>query len=261
MPVPTIAVLFPALPPTLRDELLHALTKIESNFREGRWEPSELNGGKLCEVVFTILSGYIAGSYPSRASKPANMVDACHNVEQAPAHVPRSIRIQIPRMVIALYEVRNNRGVGHVGGDVDPNLMDSVCVLQLSKWIVAELVRVYHALSTDDAQAIVDALSQRELSLVWSINGTKRVLNTTLSMKEKMLVLLYGATNGMPEAELLRCLEHSNPAIFRRDILRKAHKDRLIEYDSTAKVAYISPLGVRLVDRSILELGIPNGAN
>ena len=69
---------------------------------------------------------------------------------------------------------------------MDPNVMDSICVLQLSKWILAEPVRVYHGISTDDAQAVIDALSQRELPLVWAINGTKRVLNTALSMRDRL---------------------------------------------------------------------------
>jgi hypothetical protein len=47
-------------------------------------------------------------------------------------------------MLPALYEVRNNRNVGHTGGDVDPNHMDSVAVLSKCNWIMGELVRVYH---------------------------------------------------------------------------------------------------------------------
>ncbi len=114
----------------LRDELLGAFNEIVKNFRQRRWEPSELNGGKLCEVVYSILRGYVSGKYVARAKKPSNMVDACKKLEtdtDAKA-VPRSIRIQIPRMLVALYEIRNNRNVGHVGGDIDPNHMDAMCV-------------------------------------------------------------------------------------------------------------------------------------
>jgi hypothetical protein len=134
------------VPATLRDELLKALNEVLRNYRERRWEPSELNGGKLCEIVYTILRGHVDGKFPSKASKPANMVDACKGLEQADSKkFPRSIRIQIPRMLIALYEIRNNRGVGHVGGDVDPNLVDATAVVAMSKWTVAELIRVFHA--------------------------------------------------------------------------------------------------------------------
>ena len=43
-------------------------------------------------------------------------------------------------MIVALYEIRNDRGVGHTGGDVDPNHMDASMVLAGAKWLVAELV-------------------------------------------------------------------------------------------------------------------------
>ncbi|MBB3083292.1 hypothetical protein [Geodermatophilus sabuli] len=47
-------------------------------------------------------------------------------------------------MMIGLYDIRNNRGVGHAGADVDPNHMDATVVLYQSKWLVAELVRLLH---------------------------------------------------------------------------------------------------------------------
>src|SRR5438034_1154534 len=121
--------LLAGVPVGLRTPLIDSHNAITKNFREHRWEPSELNGGKFCEVVYTILKGYIDGSFPAAPAKPGNMVDACRALEQADAaRFPRSVRIQIPRMLVALYEIRNNRGVGHVGGDVVPNHMDAVAV-------------------------------------------------------------------------------------------------------------------------------------
>lgn len=87
--------LLAGLPGTLRAELLAAYAEILRNFRERRWEPAELNGGKLCEVVYTILKGHVDGKFPLNSRKPANMVDACRALEQATNH-SRSIRIQIP---------------------------------------------------------------------------------------------------------------------------------------------------------------------
>ena len=54
----------------------------------------------------------------------------------------------------------NNRSVGHIGGDVDPNHMDAVAVLSMANWIMGELVRVYHALNVAEAQQLVDALAE-----------------------------------------------------------------------------------------------------
>lgn len=40
-----------AIPDVLRHDLLSAYGQIARNFRERRWEPAELNSGKLCEIV------------------------------------------------------------------------------------------------------------------------------------------------------------------------------------------------------------------
>ena len=217
------------------------------NFRERRWEPSELNGGKLCEVVYTILRGYIEGAFPAQASKPPNMVDACRALEHAKTF-PRPITIQIPRMLIALYEVRNNRGVGHVGGDVNPNHMDATCVLGMAKWIMAELVRVFHQVSTDEATRVIDALVERTLPIVWEVKGKKRVLDPGMTMKQKALVLLYHSNGPVPFSELCRWVEHTNCSVFRRDVIRPAHEGKLLEYDHGDDVVELSPRGIAYVE-------------
>lgn len=240
------------VPQPLEDELFEKFREIERNFRERRWEPAELNGGKLCEVTYCILRGHIDGSFPSKSYKPANFYDACLKMEKEPVSWGRSIRIQLPRMLIALYEIRNNRNVGHVGGDVDPNHMDAVCVLHMGKWVVAELVRIFHGVSLAEASALVEILSEREVSLIWDAGSVRRVLDNSLSMLEKTLVLLYASAQPLSEAELIKSLEHSNPSVYRRDVLRRAHTDRLIEYDENTKTVKISPLGIKRVETKIL---------
>lgn len=249
-----LSAVFDALPATLRDELLGAFNQIVKNFRERRWEPSELNGGKICEVIYSILRGHVDGRYPTRGKKPSNMVDACKKLETDTSDktTPRSIRIQIPRMLVALYEIRNNRNVGHVGGDVDPNHMDAMCVLQMSKWVMAELVRVLHNVDTDTATKVVDGLVARETPLIWEVNGKRRVLNTSLSMREKSLVLLHGDGGSVTEHDLVSWIEHSNASVYRRDVLREMHKNKLVEYDQRSGTVQISPKGIEYVEETLL---------
>jgi hypothetical protein len=40
--------------------------------------------------------------------------------------------------------------------------------------------------------------------------------------------------------------------VFRRDVLRHAHRERLIEYDAKARTAQISPLGIAYVEENLL---------
>ncbi len=235
---------------------VQAFDAIVRNYREGRWEPAELNGGKLCEIVYTVLRGQVDGTFPPKPTKPKNMVDACKALEQSdPKAHSRSVRIQIPRTLLALYEVRNNRGVGHAGGDVNPNHMDAVFVLQASKWIMAELVRVFHTVDTLEATKAVETLTSRTLPLVWEAGNNKRILNIKLSMKDKALALLYSSKGPVSESDLYKWVEHSNASVFRRDILAKAHRAKLVEYDRIKKTIQLSPLGIKYVEEKIpLEL-------
>jgi hypothetical protein len=158
------------------------------------------------------------------------------------------VRITIPRVLVALYEIRNNRGVGHVGGDVDPNHMDATFVQAAARWVVAELVRLFHEVDTPTATSLVDALVERAVPGIWSVGGIKRVLATNLSMKEKTLLLLYGSTVPVAERDLVTWVEHSNASVYRRDVLMPAHKARLLEYDRASGLIHLSPLGSSWVE-------------
>jgi hypothetical protein len=238
------------LPEGLRTELLNAFNEIVRNFRESQWEPSELNGGKFSEVVYSILKGYTEGKFPKRAAKPRNMVDACKDLEKATGF-PRSARILIPRMLLGLYEVRNNRNVGHVGGDVDPNHMDAVCVLSMAKWILAELIRVFHATDTDEATAAVEALTEREIPVIWQVGEKRRVLRTDLSVHDKMMLLVYSSPGPVTDDELLAWLEYGNVSRFKRSVLQGAHDERLLEYDASTGSVEISPRGAKYVEENL----------
>lgn len=77
-----------------------------------------------------------------------------------------SYRIHIPRVLATIYNIRNKRGVGHLGGDVNPNFADSTFIVTCVDWILAELVRVHYTCSLDEAQKMVDSIIIRPSFLV-----------------------------------------------------------------------------------------------
>ena len=245
---------FSVLPSTLRDDLLSAFNDIVKNYREHKWEPSELNGGKMCEAVYTIVKGWLdGGNYPARANKPSRFPQACLALENQYQQVrnSHSARILIPRMMVGLYDIRNNRGVGHTSADVDPNHMDATVVLYTAKWLVAELVRLLHTLSVDEATAIVDNLVEREVAWVWTHGDKKRVLRKGLTWKQQTLVLLLTEAGDVAEADLFRWLEHPGLPSFRKDVLKQLHKARLIEYDTTKRTVRLLPPGVTAAEELV----------
>lgn len=232
------------LPQGLRDSLIAEYQDIVRNYMERRWRPSELSGGRFCEIVYTILEGHASGTYATSPSKPANFVDACRRLEQNP-RVPRSFQILIPRLLSALYEIRNNRNVGHVGGDVDPNHMDSVAVLTTANWIMAELVRVLHQLpSMDQAQAVVDALVERRTPLVWQNGDLKRVLDAQLNVGEQILVLLASSAEKVVVDTLFQWIECSTKSYLKK-LLQRLHDERKVEFDKRSDEVTILPPGAK----------------
>jgi hypothetical protein len=246
------------LPAGLRGELIDSYRNITRNFIEHRWEPSELNGGKFAEVVFTIVEGAIGGAFPAKAKKPPRMVDVCRALESRPATAlpsDRSLRVHVARALVYLYDIRNQRGVGHVGGDVDPNAMDASAVVAMASWVMAELVRIFHNVSTREAQDTVEALVERKAPLIWEVEaGTKRVLEPTLGTKDQILLLLHHSTGWVPAVHLQRWVEYKNKSRFRDEILGELHKPaRLIEFDEKGDLAKISPLGANDVETRLLK--------
>ncbi len=238
----TPAAALSALPVALRDPLLSEYQGIIQSYFEHRWSPTELSGGRFCEVVYWILHGYAAGNFVAAPSKPANMTDACKRLESN-TNVPRSFQILIPRLLPALYEIRNNRGVGHVGGDVDPNHMDATAVVSIVNWIMAELVRVFHALtSTEDAQRVVDALAERRIPMVWQMGNIKRVLDPSLKLEDQVLLLISSASDAVPIESLFGWLDSADRPYFNR-LLRNLHKGRFLDLNGQAGTVEILPPG------------------
>lgn len=241
--------LLASIPQGLRDPLIDEYRGICSAYNEGRWKLAALDAGRFCEVVYSIVHGLLSGSPTASPQKPPNFVQACRNLE-AMQPVPvgdRSLRILIPRLLPSLYEVRNNRNVGHVGGDVVPNKMDATLVREASSWIVAELVRITHGVATSDAQSAVDALVERSHPLVWEIDGVKRVLDPSMKMSDRVLVLLY-STPGWVTVAQLKVWVRQNSNLGR--VLAGLFDKQLIEL-AKDKVM-ITPLGLVRVERTLL---------
>lgn len=240
------------LPHGLRDPLLKEYDNISRNFMERRWAPSELSGGKFCEIVYTILDGYASGAFPSKPHKPRDFVTACKSLESRITS-PRSFQILIPRFLPALYEIRNNRGVGHTGGDVDSNHMDATAVLSMSSWVLAELIRVFHNVSITDAQSAVDIIVERRLPLVWVDGDMRRVLNPGLRLKDQIILLIGSCSDNTEFNQLIKWSDYHNKSHFTK-ILRELHKARLLEFDEVNKKIKLLPPGADRVEMLVRKL-------
>lgn len=159
----------------------------------------------------------------------------------------------MPRALNFVYTLRNKRGIGHVGGDVDANKIDAATAVRIADWCICELIRIYHTLSIEEAQALLDGISLRQVPQVWAVGGKRRVLDPSLDLRSQALLLLYTVPNeAVPVEDLFDWTEHSHLGNFKRDVLRPLHAVRLIEYDSSTQTVVLSPTGAADVEARLL---------
>ena len=241
------------LPQGLRDELVQEYSKITRNYREARWEAAELDGGRFCEIVYTVLAGHLDDdNYAASATKPKRFDDACKKLENAPTSYSDSARLTIPRVLVGLYDVRNRRGVGHVGGVVNANHMDATFVLHTVQWILAELVRMFHDTDVATATSIVDALVDRTVPLIWSVGDVTRVLDPTMSAADSTLLLAYASREPLTDKQLATNLEQPRLDNYKR-VLKRLHDARMVEYNRSDGTVTLSLLGAKQVEEQLLS--------
>ena len=137
---------------------------------------------------------------------------------------------------------------------VTPNLLDATAVYQMASWILAEFIRIFHSVSTQEAQSIVDTLVERKIPLIWEIEGTKRILDPKMKAKGQVLLFLYQSLNWVSIDDLSRWTEYSHKTNLTNKVVKPLHISRLIEYQPKEMRAKLSPLGAKYVETKLLPI-------
>jgi len=241
-------------PRTLISKLVHHYTKLKSSFIQNTLEPGELNGAKLAEVVFRLIQYATDPQHqytPLKQSLPS--VDTLIiQFQKLPNTFDDSLRLHIPRALKAIYGIRSKRGVGHTG-EVDANLMDATLVMAVCDWVMAELIRLHHDCSADEAQNIVDRLVKRSVPIIYDRDGIKTLLKQTSYEEATLLFLHYEGEKDVPLGDLCKWVTHPNVTNFRNRILRKLHTEKKIYLDEKTRLCRILPPGLQYVEENILS--------
>lgn len=228
--------LIKAIDPPLVEALLKAYSDLKNNYYLGKYKPSELDGSHFAEVVIRILQLTTTGKYtPLGQSLPKFDLREIESYSQLPsADYADSIRIHIPRAILAIYGIRHRRGVAHVGGDIIPNLSDSTLIVATCDWILAELIRLYYTSSLEEAQKLVDTLVVRKVPLIQDFNGFLKVLDPSLSIPKQILVLLYQrGTQGASRKELSKWVKTSAGNLSNA-LSRLVNSERYLHYSGSS---------------------------
>jgi hypothetical protein len=248
-----------SIPIKFRAKIINSYSEIKTRattaFFNSTWDASGLSSGKFAETILRFLQHELTGTSIPFNRHVSNFADECRKIIVLPKTTGlETLRIIMPRALVFLYTLRGKRGIGHVGGDIDANEIDIKTIVRICDWIICELIRIYHNISLEEAQSIINSLSEKMIPEVWEISGKKRSLKKGLNYKDKTLLLLYTEIeNGVLTEDIFSWTKHSNTSNYKRDVLIPLHSDDLIEYDQEDEIIYISPVGIDKVEREILN--------
>ncbi len=242
------------VPKTLRTRVIERYETLKSQYLKGNHEACGMAAGRFAEVMIRILQNELTGSYTPLGDQLRPFDQEIGALGQLPKTAgPDSLRLIMPRALGFLYTLRNKRGIGHEGGDVDANEIDAATCVRTADWCLSELIRVVHAVSLEEAQALLDAIAEREVPYVWAIAGVKRVLNPNLTAREQVLVLLYSdPETAVAVEDLFEWVEYGRKDHFRTSVLTPLHRARLVELDKDTNTVLLSPLGATETEANVL---------
>lgn len=248
------------IPKDHRHRVITAYLQLRTRFAQAvynddAYDAIGISAGKICEAVLRILEHALTGHSTAYGTHIGNFADACRKLEQHPKTAGiESLRVIIPRALLFIYTIRNKRGIGHSGGDVEANRTDITTIVTACTWVICELIRIYRKLSLEDAQGLVDTLTTRRIPQVWEIMGKKRVLRTDLNFKDKVLLLCYACPReGILVEDLFEWVEYSGMSMFKRTVLTPLHDAKMIEYDTENDAVIISPLGEKYAEDNLVN--------
>lgn len=226
-------------PKEIVDSIVKTYLDVESNYRLEKWKPSELDAGHFVESVRRLVEHELFGSYtPFNKSIGSFNQSALNKYESATGD--ETFRILIPRVLYAMYCIRNKRGVGHISA-ISPNRLDASFILASAKWVLAELIRLSGSSSPSEAQSLVAKVVERQVDLVWDDGDTFMIMNKKLRASEKILITLYKEDRIQLE-QLRSRVDYKNKTNFRKIVLGMK-KDKLLDIN-VQEICKLSPLGL-----------------
>jgi hypothetical protein len=130
-----------------------------------------VEGGRFCEAAFRVLEELAKRTITPLGKQldSEKLVNALANLSAA--SFPDSIRLHIPRSLRVVYDIRNKRDAAHLADGIDPNLQDATLVVSILDWVLAEIIRLVHNVSPNEARRLVESIVSRTAPIVqdWGV--------------------------------------------------------------------------------------------
>jgi len=232
-------------------ELLDAHAEAKRNYYLGGLRLSAVEGGRFCEAAFRLLE-LIATRKFTPLGKQLDTEKLIRELANSqPLTLSDSVRLHIPRSLRLVYDIRNKRDAAHLADGIDPNLQDATLVVSVVDWVLAEFIRLYHAIPANEASMLVAGIVTRSAPIVQDFAGFQKILNPKLEVSDHCCVLLYQRGDvGATYDELHEWARPTMRANLRRALTALVDKKDHVHFDGERY--FITRLGEQHVEAKSL---------
>ena len=222
-------VLSGSFPAPAFEKVLSHYEDVATSFSRADWEGTLSATGKFIDAALRCLHYLTTGELLDDIDV-GREIDRLQQVPRAAAD--ESVRLLIPRVLRALYQIASDRGARHDRLSFDPNLMDATLAVHGVSWTLAELVRVCHSgvVQATEAQRLVSALVEPKFPLVEEVDGLTFLDKKDVSARDAILVKLrVSAARRVPREELFGTVDaHGHSLNNARATLSQLKRARLV---------------------------------
>ena len=250
-----IAELANVLDASLADFVVASYVEMQQRFFAGDWQPSELDGGRLCEAISRALYQLDSGTV-THSQLPKEL---CEKIEDEQNLRPHSLDVKdrhhISRAIGLVYKFRSDRGSVHISPKYTADFMDSMLMVHAGKWIFAEFLRLAWKQDKAVIAETISQIVQLEYSLIHELDGIPLVLESTVSAPEEILLLLNHAEGHKLSKEELTQQAKNNTSTSLTVAFSRLLKSNEIRSTSTPGEVALTPKGQkRVIERIIPAL-------
>jgi hypothetical protein len=237
------------IPVELVDELHEAFAEAKRRFYRNDLRPSEIEGARFSEGAFRILEWKSTGTYTPLGDTMPKVPTMMTRLEQATSETD-SVRLHIPRALRVIYDFRNKRDVAHLADGIDPNFQDATLVVHNLEWVMAELVRLFHNVSANEAQGMIVDLVSKDVPLIQEFDGFPRVLKKLRASDHFMALLYWRGIDGATLEELRAWARPPMRAQIKRTLAALDEDKDFVHYDGDRYM--LTRLGEEYVEKKRL---------
>jgi len=230
----------------LSGQLLREYISQERRYILREWEPATLDGGQFVEAAARIIYHVDSGNL-NRRKKVEECLSYVEDLKSQNTHAfpDRKSAIHICKVLRTVYKFRSDRGAVHIDPTFTANQLDSRLVIENSKWVLSELLRIFWSGDREEVAKVIQEILRYEIPVVGRYGPHRLVQRTDCTADEELLLLLRDSGEDGLSREILGRSVRKTPGRVTQAIQELERKREIIQ---VSKDLY------RLTDRGALRV-------